>query len=452
MEAISVIGLGYVGLTTAACFAEKGVKVYGVELAPDKLRTISEFEPGIHEEGLKELLEKNLNRNLDVSDNLERALSKTNITFVCVGTPTKQGSIDLSQVCASIRSISACLKDKKEFHVIVIKSTVVPNSTDAILRKIIEVEFGLSVSEDVGLCVNPEFLREGSAVNDFMYPDRVVIGTSDKTSRDRLTEIYKVFDGIRFNFVSNSTAELIKYTSNSFFATLISFSNEISNICENLSGTSIEDVFEGLFADKRIASYSDTKRGTLPGLTSYLRPGPGFGGSCFPKDVRALAACAKGVGINARLLESVMAVNDQQPGNMIKNVEKAIGCLESKPVGVLGLSFKANSDDIRESKSIDLIRLLLDRKCKVHVHDPKAMDAVRRELCDCPISYEPDKLGVIAKSEVVFVCVDWNEYRSIDIDVCKANENILIYDAKLFLKRNKFKNFLSVGDNRDFYD
>ena len=444
---LSVVGLGYVGLTTAVCFAQKGIQVMGVEKDRAKLEKIRLGEPSFHEEGLAQLLKENLGQRFHVDDNVHNAVKNSQITLVCVGTPTVNGKIDLSGVLGALKEIVAEVCASKKFHVVVIKSTVVPGSTDTVFREFIEKEFDLTVGVDIGLCVNPEFLREGSAVQDFMQPDRIVIGSSDKKSEDALVELYEVFEPTPLLSVSNATAELIKYTSNSFFATLISFSNEISNISEHLPGTEINTVLEGLFLDRRITRFKEDGTFERPDLISYIRPGIGFGGSCFPKDIRALASCAESVGVNPKLLRSVLEVNEYQPQNVLSLGEEAYGKFTNKSVGVLGLSFKSNSDDIRESKSIDLIKLLLCKGANVYAYDPMAMPNTKKILQDYDINYLQNITDVVSKCETVFVCVDWQEFYQLDELVALIKPNLNVVDAKLFLNRNKFENYIAVGDS-----
>ena len=449
---LSIIGMGYVGLTTATCFAAKGQNVLGVEVNRDKLKNLKLGIPSFHEDGLNKLLLTNIGKSLHISHDLNSAILESDISFICVGTPTIDGEIDLSFVKNCLRDILSILKNKDSFHIIVIKSTVVPNSTDIVFKKIIEEEFQFKVGKDIGLCVNPEFLREGSAVDDFMNPDRVVIGTSDELSEKKLISLYKCFPGVPVISVSNSSAELIKYTSNSFFATLISFANEISNISEKLYDTNIIDVFEGLFADRRFSNNQKDRAKALPGLVTYLKPGPGFGGSCFPKDVKALAACSTSLSFEPSLLNAVLKVNEFQPYNLLEHAKRLVGSLSKRKVGVLGLSFKSNSDDIRESKSIELVKLLVHEKAIVYAHDPMAMKNTRDFLKNYSVNYEEDLQKVVSKCDFVFVCVDWPEYKNLDVVVNSLNPNIFILDAKLFLDKRKYKHIAAVGDCRLAHD
>ncbi len=444
---LSVVGLGYVGLTTAVCFAQKGIKVIGVEKDLSKLEKIRSGEPSFHEEGLAKLLQDNLDKNFHVSDSVRDAVKNSQITLVCVGTPTVKHKIDLSGVLGALQEIVSEVCASKKFHVVVIKSTVVPGSTDSVFREFIEQEFNITVGKDIGLCVNPEFLREGSAVQDFLEPDRIIIGSSDKNSENALVKLYEVFKPAPILFVSNTTAELIKYTSNSFFATLISFSNEISNIAEHLPGAEINTVLEGLFMDRRITRLQKNGNFERPDLISYIRPGIGFGGSCFPKDVRALASCAEAIGVNPKLLKSVLEVNDYQPQNVLSIGEGAFGQFRDKSVGVLGLSFKSNSDDIRESKSINLVELLLAKGANVYAYDPMAIPNTKELLRDYHIKYFEKLADVISMCETVFVCVDWKEFHQLDELVASIKPELNIVDAKLFLNRNKFQNYIAVGDS-----
>ena len=338
---ISIIGTGYVGLVTGACFAELGHNVTCVDVMKEKIDLINNKKSPIYEEGLEEILQKNVGKNLFATLDLKKAVLSTDITFICVGTPPREdGSIDLKNIKESAEQIGSSLKAKKNYHLIVIKSTVVPGTTWQI-KKIIEKFSG---KKNFGICMNPEFLREGKAIYDFLHPDRIIIGEYDKKSGNILYEIYKDFSCPILR-VDLKTAEMIKYASNAFLATKISFINEIGNICKKL-GIDVYKVAEGVGLDSRISP-------------KFLKAGCGFGGSCFPKDVKALAAKAKELGYTPILLESILEINKNQPLRMIELLRNKIGKLENKKIGILGLAFKPGTDDIRESPAIEIIKRLI---------------------------------------------------------------------------------------------
>ena len=296
---ISVIGSGYVGSVTAACFAEVGHEVVCVDIDKKKMEQINAGIPPIYEEGLGELLRKYAGKRLIATNDYEFAIRETDISFICVGTPSAEdGSIDLSIVRAAAASIGAALAKKEGYHVVVVKSTVVPETTEKFVLPVLEETSGKIAGKDFGVAMNPEFLREGKAVYDFMHPDKIVIGAIDRKSGDLVSELYRTFE-CEVTRTNPSTAEMIKYANNSLLATKISFANEIGNICKKL-GIDTYEVMEAVGKDFRISP-------------RFLNSGAGFGGSCFPKDVKALIGKAKAIGYSPVLLESVIAVNEKQP-------------------------------------------------------------------------------------------------------------------------------------------
>jgi UDPglucose 6-dehydrogenase len=308
---VSVIGLGYVGSVTAACFAEIGHEVVCVDIDENKIKNINEGISPLYEEGLRDLLLKYAGKKLIATNDYEFAIKVTDVSFICVGTPSaKNGSIDLSIVRAAVKSIGAALKTKEGYHVVVVKSTVVPETTEKFVLPILEEASGKIVGKDIGVAVNPEFLREGKAVHDFMHPDKIVIGAIDRKSGDLVSELYRTFE-CEVTLIDPTTAEMIKYVNNSLLATKISFANEIGNICKKL-GIDTYKVMEAVGKDFRISP-------------KFLNSGVGFGGSCFPKDVKALIGKAKEIGYSPILLESVIEVNEKQPLLMIEILQKNRG-------------------------------------------------------------------------------------------------------------------------------
>jgi len=408
---ISVIGTGYVGLVTGACFAKLGHKVICVDVIKEKIDLINRKVSPIYEEGLEEVIYKHVGKSLSATLDLKKAILSTDMTFICVGTPSREdGSIDLNYIKKSAEQIGKILKEKSGYHLIVVKSTVVPSTTEKV-KEIIEKFSG---KKDLGICMNPEFLREGKAVHDFLNPDRIVIGEYDKKSGDILYELYKDFSCPILR-VDLKTAEMIKYASNAFLATKISFINEIGNICKKLD-IDVYKVAEGIGLDSRISP-------------KFLNAGCGFGGSCFPKDVKALAAKAKEINYNPILLESVLKVNKDQPLRMIELLKNKIGNLENKKIGVLGLAFKPNSDDIREAPAITIIKKLIKEKSIVYAYDPKAMKNMKKIFPD--ISYENKAQNVIDNSEAILIVTEWQEFKNLDY-----KEKIVIDGRKVLEKKD----------------
>ena len=369
------------GTVTAACFAELGHHVVCIDIDPGKVDMINRGEPPIYEEGLEELLKKHAGTNIKATSDYDDAISNTDISFICVGTPSdEEGNIDLSIVKAASASLGAAMAKKDGYHVVVVKSTVVPQTTENVVVPIIEKASGKTAGVNFGAAMNPEFLREGKAVYDFMHPDKVVVGAIDQRSDDNVSALYAGLD-CEITHTDPSTAEMIKYVNNSFLATKISFSNEIGNICKQL-GIDTYQVMKAVGKDFRISPY-------------FLNSGAGCGGSCFPKDVKALIGKARTQGYEPVLLESVVKVNEVQPLLMIDLLESRLGDLSGLTIAVLGLAFKNDTDDIRESRSIPVIRTLLDKGAVVTAYDPMATDNMRQLFDDDIIRYCDSALAAL---------------------------------------------------------
>ena len=360
---ISVIGgTGYVGLTAAACLAYKGHMVCCVDIDPEKVQLANQGLSAFYENDLEKILKHVASeRRLMATLDYKGPIKDSSIVFLCAGTPSrKDGDIDLSQVREATRSIARALKTKKDYFVLVIKSTVMPGTTESVIIPLLERISGKRAGKDFGVCVNPEFLREGSAVKDFLFPKEqgIVIGELDEKSGDWLSKLYQGFDAGIFRTTIN-TAEMIKYARNAYLAKDISFANEIANICQRCNIDFLE-VKKGLEMDSRI------------GKGRFINAGIGFGGSCFPKDVRALARKAEKVGIKPRILRATLEINDYQPKTFLSLVRQTIGNLKGVKVAVLGLAFKSGTDDLRESRSIPIVLGLLAEGAVLHVFDSKA--------------------------------------------------------------------------------
>ena len=405
-KTISVIGLGVVGLTTAVGFALKGHKVISIDIDPEKVRKINDGTCPIYEEGLSSALK---DVNLFATTDHRQALD-TDITFLCGGTPPKaDGSIDLFFLEEPAKQLRAVLKEKKSDHLVVVRSTVVPGTTEQVIVPI------LNHNDYVGICVNPEFLREGTPVEDFMKPSRIVIGEKNEKWGDMLAEVYKDYKApiMRTDF---STAEMIKQASNAYLATRVSFINEIGNICKSL-GMDVYEVAKGMGLDSRIGK-------------DYLNAGIGFGGFCLPKDLSALISSAKDTNYRARILEEVQRLNHNQPMRMLAILKKHIPVLKGATIGILGLAFKADTDDVRKSKAIEIIRALQEEGARVTAYDPQAMPNFRKIF---PDSVKYATADEVLMADAVMILTEWDEFNTLDY------RGKIVIDGRRVLKAREAK-------------
>jgi UDPglucose 6-dehydrogenase len=393
---IAVIGTGYVGLVTGACFAEFGVDVTCVDIDSEKIARLSSGEMPIYEPGLDQLVTKNMQSGrLQFTTDIKQAVEQALVIFLAVGTPPKSdGSPDLSFVEAAADSVAEYMNGYK---VIVTKSTV-PIGTGEHLRSRIREK---NPRLNFGIVSNPEFLREGAAINDFMRPDRVVIGSRDEEAIAIMRDLYRPLYLIEAPFVLTSleAAELTKYAANAFLATKISFINEIASLCESI-GCDVHDVAKAIGMDRRIGS-------------KFLHPGPGFGGSCFPKDTQALASVAREFGRDSLIVDAVIEVNRRQRRAMLPKIEKLVGSLEGKTIAILGLAFKPETNDMRESPSIEIIEGLLKNGAAVRAYDPVAMLEAAELLPD--VSYADDEYSAVTNADALVFVTEWNQFRALDM-------------------------------------
>lgn len=395
---ICVVGTGYVGLVSGACFAEFGVNVVCVDKDKKKIDMLNNGAIPIYEPGLEELVKKNVKDNrLSFTTDIDKAIKDSLIVFIAVGTPPKDdGSADLSYVEGVARSIARNLNGYK---VIVTKSTVPVGTGEKIRKIILEVN---KKQESFDIVSNPEFLREGSAIEDFMRPNRVVIGASSERAVEVMKELYRPLYLIETPFVITNveSAEMIKYASNAFLATKISFINEVANLCERV-GADIHAVAKGMGLDHRIGS-------------KFLHAGPGYGGSCFPKDTQAIAQIAKDHKYIFEVVEAVINVNKKQKERMLEKIINTVGEIKDKTIGVLGLSFKPNTDDIRDAPSIDIINGLLKKGAKIKAYDPVAMEEARK-IFNEDIKYCKDSYDAVEGSDALLLITEWNQFRNLDL-------------------------------------
>ena len=397
-----MIGTGYVGLVTGACFAEFGVEVTCVDVDESKIERLKNGIIPIYEPGLDTIVEKNaaagrLHFTTDIADAVKGAA----VVFLAVGTPPKaDGSPDMSYYQQAAKDVAESINGYK---VLVTKSTV-PVGTGKWLREFVSAN--LKSKTDFGVASNPEFLREGAAIQDFMRPDRVVIGSNEPEAIEVMKELYRPLYLIETPIVITSleAAELIKYAANAFLATKITFINEIANLCDAI-GCDVHDVARGMGMDNRIGR-------------KFLHPGPGYGGSCFPKDTRALTTVADQFGVETRIVDAVIDANERQREAMIPKIEKLVGDLSGKRIGMLGLSFKPETDDMRESPAIDIVNSLVAKGSIVKAFDPVAMEEAKH--CLPNIEYAEDEYDAIRDADVLVIVTEWNQFRALDMDRVKS--------------------------------
>ncbi|KZD20606.1 UDP-glucose dehydrogenase family protein [Tardiphaga robiniae] len=395
---IAMIGTGYVGLVSGACFADFGHNVICVDKDSGKIDALLRGEIPIFEPGLDALVASNVKSGrLGFSLDLSEAVKTADAVFIAVGTPSRRGDghADLSYVHAAAREIAANLRD---FTVVITKSTVPVGTGDDVERIIKEA----NPAADVAVASNPEFLREGAAIRDFKHPDRIVVGTDDERARTVISEIYRplYLNQAPIMYTGRRTAELIKYAANAFLATKITFINEIADLAER-TGADVQDVARGIGLDNRIGA-------------KFLHAGPGFGGSCFPKDTRALVKTGQDYDAPLRIVEAVLTVNDNRKRAMARKVSAALGGnLRGKTVGVLGLTFKPNTDDMREAPSIPLITALQDLGATVQAYDPVGMEQARHELPD--ITYCDDAYACATGADALVIVTEWEQFRALDL-------------------------------------
>ncbi|MDO9209937.1 MAG: UDP-glucose/GDP-mannose dehydrogenase family protein [Deltaproteobacteria bacterium] len=394
---ICVIGTGYVGLVTGSCFAEFGLNVTCVDNDEQKIALLQKGTSPIFEPGLEEMVKRNLREGrLVFTTEIDKAVEKSLVIFIAVGTPPKKdGSVDMTYIDEVARKIGENLNGYK---VIATKSTV-PVGTGERIRKVIQQYERKKVNFDI--VSNPEFLREGAAIEDFMRPNRVVIGAASEQAMAIMKDLYSPLYLIEAPFVITNieTAEMIKYASNAFLATKVSFINEIANICEKV-GADVNVVAKGMGLDQRIGS-------------KFLHAGPGYGGSCFPKDTLGIAKIAEKYGYRFEIVRSVMKVNEKQKERMVAKVKEALGNLKGKTIAVLGLSFKPNTDDMREAPSLKIISSLQREGAKIRAYDPKAMEVARKIFKK--IEYGKDPYDVAKGSDALLIITEWNQFRNLDL-------------------------------------
>ena len=400
---VAMIGSGYVGLVSGACFADFGHHVTCVDKDESKIAALKRGETPIYEPGLTELIATNVKQGrLSFATDLKAAVSSAQAVFISVGTPSRRGDghADLSYVYAAAREIAQAIAD---FTVVVTKSTV-PVGTGDEVERVIRSE---RPDAEFAVVSNPEFLREGAAIRDFKHPDRIVVGTTDARAKEIMSELYRplYLNAAPIMYTGRRTAELIKYAANSFLATKITFINEIADLAEKV-GADVQEIARGIGLDNRIGS-------------KFLHPGPGFGGSCFPKDLVALVKTSQDNAVPLRIIETVIAVNDQRKRAMARKVANALdGELRDRTISILGLTFKPNTDDMREAPSIPLITALQDMGAKVRAYDPAGMQQAQKVLEN--VTYCEDAYDCAKGGDALVIVTEWEQFRALDLERLKS--------------------------------
>ncbi|WP_440910626.1 UDP-glucose dehydrogenase family protein [Candidatus Pelagibacter sp.] len=418
---LCMIGTGYVGLVSGVCFSDLGNDVICVDKDDNKINNLKNGKIPIYEPGLEELVKKNFKNNrLNFSTNLKESVRKSDIIFICVGTPTKKNSnsADLSQVYSVGKEIS---KSINKFKIIITKSTV-PVTTGDELEKIISKKVNKKLFSVVS---NPEFLREGEAIRDFIYPDRVVVGSNEEKSKKILRNLYSplISKGAKYVSTNRRAAELIKYASNAFLATKITFINEIANLCEK-TGIDVEDISIGIGLDNRIGS-------------RFLRAGPAYGGSCFPKDTKAIVSTADKFKSNLSVIKSVIKSNQNRSDLLLKRLHSIIKKFNNKNVSFLGVTFKANTDDMRDSSSLKLIPYLSKKGAKIKYYDPTGSKKEFNNLKN--VEYANSIQNCVSGSDLIIIHTEWNDFKSINFKKLSKNKKLIIYDMRNIFSPTKIE-------------
>ena len=421
---ISIIGTGYVGLVSGICLADFGNQIINVDIDEEKISLLQEGGMPIYEPGLQEVFDRNREERIRFTTDLEGAIKESEVIFIAVGTPDDgQGAADLSNVFTVAQEIGQHMDG---YRVVVTKSTV-PVGTGVKVEETIKAALKeRGVSYDFDVVRNPEFLREGKGVHDFTHPDRIVIGTNSERARSILQEVYRALylNEVPFIFTTRATAEIIKYASNAFLATKISFINQMANLCDRAGGN-VQHVARAMGMDGRISS-------------KFLHPGPGYGGSCFPKDTKAIVQAARELGVDLSVIRAGIEANERQKLLMVEKIEAALGDLQGKKLGILGLTFKPDTDDLRESPSLTIIPELIMRGASIQAYDPQGIEvaALRLEKYEQNILYRASEYEVMKGAEALILLTEWNQFRRLNLK--KVRE--LLEDPPVFFDlRNVYR-------------
>ena len=441
---VSVIGTGYVGLVTAVCLAEQGLQVVCVDVDEERVAMVRRGEPPFLEPGLPQLLERHIGRGLDATTDLQAAVLATDLTLITVGTPLADGAIDLGYVRTAAGGVGRALRTKRGRHVVAMKSTVVPGTTDDVVLPILEAESGRRAGIDLGVGVNPEFLTEGQAVRDFMDPgsdcDRRSRRAHDQAPGSALSRLR----GATLIRTNNRTAEMIKYASNAFLATTISFANEIGNLCGVIGGIDVVDVMRGVHASDYISPRVTGARVPAP-IASFLWAGCGFGGSCLPKDVSALVAQGQSRGSPMDLLHAVLAVNERQPEQVLLLLRRHFSSLRDVRVTVLGLAFKPDTDDMRHSPAIPIVHRLLGEGADVRAYDPAVDARAASRMLGVAIPLYAALQPAVLEAEALILVTRWDEFELVPSLLHDLDAPPLVVDGRRMLDPSRVARYEGIG-------
>lgn len=440
---VSIVGTGYVGLVSGAGLADVGHHVVCVDLDPAKVDLINSGVPPIHEDGLAEQLQRVVGTSLSATTDLRGAVLGSELTLIAVGTPFDGQRIDLTHVREAARQIGEVLRDKDGYHVVVVKSTVVPGTTADVVLPTLEQASGKRAGEDFGVGMNPEFLAEGVAVVDFTTPDRVVLGGIDDRSRAALAELFAPFPAATLVPTDTTTAEMIKYTANSLLATMISFSNEIGNLCASVGVDSVE-AMAGVHLDKRLSPMQPDGSRVRPGFLGFLAAGCGFGGSCFPKDVKALVAFGQQHGHAMPVLDAVLQTNADQPGRMLELLRRQVPDLAGAEVTVLGMAFKPGTDDVRESPSLPVTQALLDAGAVVRAFDPVARETAARVVSP-EVTFTDTLADALDGADAVLLMTRWPEFERVPELLAASGQAPVVVDGRRLLAKDSVERYEGIG-------
>ncbi|MGH7927158.1 MAG: UDP-glucose dehydrogenase family protein [Candidatus Binatia bacterium] len=449
MSSVAILGTGYVGLVTGACLADLGHTVVCVDRDRARLDTLAAGKIPFHEPGLLAIVDRNRDKRLTFTTELKQATATADFIVIAVGTPNLGGGgIDLSQVEAAVKQLSESVASSERSQVLIVKSTVIPGTTDGLIMPLLEAE-GFH-SPELAVVVNPEFLTEGSAVDDFLRPDRIVVGSASAEAAVAVAHLMNTGQETPVIVVSAATAEMIKYASNTLLATMISFANEISELSTAIGDIDITEVMKGVHTSRYL-----TSMGERAPITAFLEAGCGFGGSCLPKDTAALVALARSINVDAPLLKAVLAVNTGRANSLSSLISEGLGGIHGRRIGVLGLAFKPDTDDVRESPAFPLIRRLLEGGAIVHGHDPVvSIDRLPPDIAGS-IHFDPDLESVLGHVEAVVITTRWDLYRQLPQLVSEINPDVLVVDGRRMLDHRTIRNYDGVGfprGNRDRSD
>jgi len=438
---IAVVGTGYVGLVSGACFAELGHDVVCVDTDRDKVAKIQSGVPPIHERDLPQLVRRHIGRRLRATLDLTEAVTSSDMSIIAVGTPLRDGKIDLSFVRAVAEQIGTALKEIRHYHVVVVKSTVVPGTTEKTVLPILEAASGKKAGYDFGVGMNPEFLTEGEAVSDFLRPDRIVLGGIDDRSIDAMAEAYRQFDSVPVVRTNPRSAEMIKYASNTLLATMISLSNELANLSAEVGEIDVPTVMEGV----HLSRYLTSEDGQTAQLASFLYPGCGYGGSCLPKDTKALVSQGMELGVPMRVLEAVDHVNRAQPERMLDLLRRQFPELVGLRVGVLGLAFRPGTDDMRESPAIPIIHKLVSEGVEVRAYDPIATESASAVFTGLNIKLCEDMAEAVQDVDAVLLITRWDEFAQLPALIARQPVPPLLVDGRRMIAPASVPNYSGIG-------